>query len=97
MSKHTPGPWRLVDWSHQPKTNRVFVEGPHCEVLFLTKKEDPNRVANARLGTAAPELLQELRLMVIQCCGSEKDASCEKCHRARLVIDKAMGKDTDTP
>ena len=52
--------------------------------------------ALARLWAAAPELLKELRFMVIQCCGSveePKNPNCTKCLSARNTITKAEGKE----
>ena len=60
MSKHTPGPWRVVDsWTDhmvegQNGEEIIWQDGPH---------ETPTiNEANARLIAAAPDLLEALEL-----------------------------------
>lgn len=56
---HTPGPWHTVDSTF----GNIFVEsssdGSVCKVA-----QKKNMVANAQLITAAPDLLEALRVMV---------------------------------
>lgn len=88
MNKHTPGPWKLVDWSHQERTNRVFVEGPGCVTIATTKKENPQRVADARLISVAPELLEAVKKFFIR---FEHEIGSTQYEEIRQLIAKAEG------
>lgn len=64
MSKHTPGPWEVMD-SFYPSIKEVV--GPSFNVKAvmwatdLTEKDYQERLADLRLIAAAPELLEALR------------------------------------
>ena len=79
MSKHTPGPWRVEDWQY-PATGREHVPTVQtdtdaiAEALPLwhdTEDREAERLANARLIAAAPELLEAL-----QECVTDENAAC---------------------
>lgn len=53
---HTPGPWQV------PDDNHVGVYGGDEQTLIATVARTPDRIANARLIAAAPELLAALKL-----------------------------------
>lgn len=92
MSKHTPGPWTMAP--KKPGTP-FTVRGPGFTLLALTPPMDSEVAeANARLMSAAPELLTELRSMVIDCCGQPLNMiGCGGCLSARMVIAKAEGRE----
>lgn len=67
MSKHTPGPWKIClasDLYIEPDRGSDIYQRPLCRVL-------PNfpvgtNAANARLIAAAPDLLTQLKALVVQ-------------------------------
>lgn len=84
MSTHTPGPWRL--WlSDEPRDRGAFVlhgdsPEPHGKNLLIVQRNigTPNGdegVANARLISAAPELLSALKEYV-EWFGAVHGAEC---------------------
>lgn len=59
LAKHTPGPWETRDANNQPGHQQVWGGGmmvADCETLV----ENETAVANARLISAAPDLLEAL-------------------------------------
>lgn len=98
MSKHTPGPWHVV-----PLTlGSVEAEnGTAVCQAFMTKQprkaeDHEERLANARLIAAAPELLEALKDYLQageDCCNPEKDgvvamvlfAKAEEAARAAIA------------
>ena len=92
MSKHTPGPWRVVDsWTDH------MVEGQNGEEIIW--QDGPHNTptinkANARLIAAAPELLEALEHMLqsFLITQSLDDYPIEApCNKARAAIAKAKG------
>jgi hypothetical protein len=61
MSKHTPGPWQFGTSSEGSfyKKNIAGADGYH--VALTSSRDDSEVDANARLISAAPELLEALR------------------------------------
>ena len=92
MSKHTPGPWRVVDsW------NDYMVESQNGEeIIWQDGPHDTPTIneANARLIAAAPDLLEALESMLQSFLITQSlddypiDAPCNK---ARAAIAKAKG------
>ena len=92
MSKHTPGPWRVVDsWNdHMVESQNgeeiIWQDGPHDTPTI--------NEANARLIVAAPDLLEALESMLQSFLITQSlddypiDAPCNK---ARAAIAKAKG------
>ena len=92
MSKHTPGPWRVVDsWNdHMVESQNgeeiIWQDGPHDTPTI--------NEANARLIAAAPDLLEALESMLQSFLITQSlddypiDAPCNK---ARAAIAKAKG------
>lgn len=95
-SNHTPGPWRqtgpnvragdaLICWATNHWAN---AETPESE-----------RLANARLISCAPEMLEALEIILSSTCGDVGDDGYEGCirieakalDRARSIISKAKG------
>jgi hypothetical protein len=92
MSKHTPGPWKIVDsW------NDHVIEGPNGEEIIF--QDGPYgtptiKIENARLIAAAPELMQALQTMVkaFHAYAPKTDGAEYNCViEARAVIAKATG------
>ena len=88
MSKHTPGPWKIVDaW------NYYMVEGQNDEEIIW--QDGPYQTptinkANACLIAAAPDLLKALE--EISLCSQNSMSSKDECGRiARAAIAKAKG------
>ena len=76
MSSFTPGPWEVTDDHPKRACLRVRVAGEYAEVASIYDapeekssqddddvwRNDPVRIANARLIAAAPELLNALQV-----------------------------------
>ena len=107
MSKHTPGPWEVVD-SFYPSMKEVA--GPSFNVKAvmwatdLTERDYQERLADLRLIAAAPELLEAatkalgaLNAVHIQCdvaCVVEPEGEIylrPVIHALRQIIAKATG------
>jgi hypothetical protein len=106
MSKHTPGPWTLSEFTNATNGEPWFrVHGAHT--LLLEIRPDPDgymtgvNAANARLIAAAPDLLATLEMVQrFQICIckqlsiiAEKDSDdpvCDYC-KTEAVIAKAKG------
>ena len=57
MSKHTPGPWEVLD--DRSMTSVVVEYGEICDIVQDGRPASEN-LANARLIAAAPEMLEAL-------------------------------------
>ena len=92
---HTQGPWGAQTWNYQDRHRRnvpviVAKSDAICELYNLWDREndrEPERLANARLIAAAPEMLEALRNL------THPMASDEDLQHALAVIAKAEGGD----
>lgn len=95
MSKHTPGPWRVVGTTVQAGEYRAQSHAiiADCSDFNLDKKE---REANAHLIAAAPEMLEALKDIVStlfqECQPDRGDLFSKIDDIARPAIAKAEGK-----
>jgi hypothetical protein len=93
MSKHTPGPWEVVD-SFYPSIKEVM--GPSFNVKAvmwatdLTERDYQERLADLRLIAAAPELLEALETWLEQYSAEEYE-DCPEVVQTRAAIAKATG------
>ena len=90
MSKHTPGPWIVVEPDVAWAAWRIVdAAGPGvCNVTTRHGGQDLEATANAKLIAAAPDMLSELeRLLDVV---GEEDVSC-----VEAVIAKAEGDSTE--
>lgn len=74
MTKHTPGPWRVVEHAHRDEHLGYFVEGPayiEDEEGYLLSKPD------AELYASAPDLLAVLES--VEWGGSPFEPVCPYC------------------
>lgn len=78
---HTPGPWSFWD---------TLVDGAGGAPVCAVHGKD--RTANARLITAAPDLLEACELLLIY-LGDWNDMEDETCVTARRAIAKARGQE----
>jgi len=93
-SRHTPGPWQVVD-GHYPGFREII--GPSFTISIvmlatdLTIHDRWNREADAFLIAAAPDLLAELESLVdkVESAGWHKSET----EAARAAIAKAKGGD----
>lgn len=89
MSKHTPGPWSVVD-GYYP--GFIGIQGPSFEVSVVVSAPDIDikdymaRTADARLIAAAPDLLEALIAVV-----RVADRATDEFDLARAAIAKARG------
>jgi hypothetical protein len=67
MSKPTPGPWKVVDFSQSE--NLIFIaenkSNGMCIADINTNEHEGSFLANARLIAAAPDLLEAMRSVAI--------------------------------
>lgn len=98
MSKHTPGPWRVI-YDEHGYGNPTSVSPKVCTFNWMQLKamERKNEVlGNAHLIAAAPNLLSALKALVNDTeCGCEETSDrgpirCKRCD-AEIVISKAEG------
>ena len=77
MSKHTPGPWEVLD--DECCTSVVIEYGDICDIVQDDRPEAEN-LANARLIAAATEMLEALEMaqFIIDLgkCTESQDAIC---------------------
>ena len=90
MSKHTPGPWRVVE-DRVPASLEVYA-GKTAIAECWRRADALTELANARLVAAAPELLQSLQ-EVIQYFDAPGDGcfSDAQLAKARAAISNATG------
>lgn len=93
---HTPGPWDFAGGDMTVHANRLALEicrhiGGHAEAYSNDQEEE--RIANARLLEAAPELLAAVKAMVSECEQLPADVryTIDRSH-AMLAIAKAEGR-----
>ncbi len=84
MSRHTPGPWRLVE----DRMNGSFqVYGKTLALFECWRRDDAQtEIANTRLAAAAPELLEALEFVI-----RGVPDTWEGVQKARAAIAKATG------
>ena len=93
MSKHTPGPWVVYGTARDDGyTDFYGIDGSDSSAVVLWDKHGGIReIADARLISAAPELLDALE-MALEYLESWEDLSAgEHCRVARAAIAKATG------
>ena len=84
MTQHTPGPWHVQPFSDVTYVDSEMHSGFRTRICSLRGKKD--RLANARLISAAPELLESLQKLLTISHGP--DCIIEN---ARAAIAKATG------
>jgi hypothetical protein len=93
MSKHTPGPWKVVD-GHYPSFKNVTGPSFTISVVMwatdLTEADYQKRNADLHLIAAAPELLAALQLAVRQ-NGHDMLMTGEELRKCEAAIAKAKG------
>lgn len=102
MSTHTPGPW-FADEDPRPnmRWNRQIMSGPTTTVCFMAHSDGADTEtdeANARLITAAPELLDALiaiRDRLKQCEGVPVTPFEAFDSFYREIVDEAIAKATE--
>lgn len=84
MSKHTPGPWRLVE---DRMNGSLQVYGKTLALFECWRRDDvETEIANARLAASAPELLEALEFVI-----RGVPDTWEGVQKARAAIAKATG------
>jgi hypothetical protein len=97
MSKHTPGPWFVVNIGadDEPmmsvKAARIAGQEPRHEVAICATGDSPQEMedANARLIAAAPELLEALEMLMDEATTDQNLAAI----KALAAIAKARGEE----
>lgn len=100
MSKHTPGPWQMVEAGNGEHRRAAYVGpvGPGGLIAFIYEKPgEVEHAANARLIALAPlllsgaeALLAELDRELPDYCACEPDSTCGAC-RLRQAVSQAKG------
>jgi hypothetical protein len=92
-TKHTPGPWGALGRNrHEQKT--IPLRSIHCErlgysIAFVSYDRDGETEANARLISAAPDLLAACIAMLDERSGAAQLSDASQA--ARAAIAKATG------
>jgi hypothetical protein len=88
MSEHTPGPWKSSD-----RFPGVVLDGgnPPRQVASASGNDADERIANARLIAAAPDLLHALQVVAAQIDDIDDLCNAEACKAVRAAIAKATG------
>lgn len=84
MSKHTPGPWRVVE-DRVPASLEVYA-GKTAIAECWRRADALTELANARLIAAAPDLLEALEFVI-----RGVPDTWEGVQKARAAIAKATG------
>ena len=92
MSAHTPGPWVVHSRAgqHEDGFAPIYADGKQVACAESTVP-DAQVDANARLISAAPDLLAALQELAIHHKATCKDPRCDASLRAWVVIAKAKG------
>lgn len=91
--KHTEGPWHV--WSEQyPRVGPTH----NCTVAGVFACPSGDQQANAQLIAAAPELLQVVKDLLAEMCGSGKSCGHDFCcvcasQKARSIIAKVENRE----
>ncbi|MEY4385812.1 MAG: hypothetical protein RLY20_1095 [Verrucomicrobiota bacterium] len=91
IARHTPGPWR-VDTFGEDNMLGNWVKDSDGNALALIGHAQPNRVGNAHLIAAAPELLEALKNVMALHCPHPRSGEPWVDTVARAAISKAEGK-----
>lgn len=87
-TKHTPGPWHLIETASMMKNGDVTImlanKSPHIHGILYGVKND----ADLRLIAAAPEMLEALELVIIKLDVNRDQKMIEVID---LIINKARG------
>ena len=93
MSEHTKGPWTATKHDqHWVRVNVTIKAGGNTWVAFMPDEDKEERMANARLMAAAPELL-----LALEACyeametDNDYDLKIILPDMIKSVIDKAKG------
>lgn len=85
MSKHTPGPWEVLEEKDYPPS---VISEMHDICTMSGAKSNPSVMADARLIAAAPELLEALEAVMAE----YEDGYGLRClKQVRSAIAKATG------
>ncbi len=88
MSKHTPGPWTKDEYGQLRDANRKFID-VYAVGLCMCSTPNDQAIANARLISAAPDMLEALEALQD---GWSKDAiTAGSWAKAHAAIAKAKG------
>jgi hypothetical protein len=93
MSKHTPGPWNVRQYT---RSNTYFVAPSSGPIIYETTDVNTEGLANAHLIAASPELYAFAQHVVDQikggACGYVDGSENELLIYAQTLIAKAEGK-----
>ena len=89
MNKHTPGPWRIG--APPPNGEQTIGNSQGLMVAIATTGAGIPTNANARLISAAPDLLEALQAIVSTCSVRIDDPRIDHFDAARRAIAKAKG------
>jgi hypothetical protein len=92
-SKHTPGPWKLIDTYIEGSNGLLVANSITIKGKDLKQDEENLNIAraNAALIAAAPEMLEALELCLAELPIGEGAESSEAYLKTLSAIDKAKG------
>jgi hypothetical protein len=96
-AKHTPGPWKAIEWTCHSRTTVVTAYGHEkvvtdCAPGPVSGYLDAEAEANAQLIAAAPEMYTALvSLLPMLYNGFEPDNQSKAYRTVEAVISKALG------
>jgi len=93
MSYFTPGPWQ-IEGKYQGDAGSLYLSTMHPMPIFELQPivgTEAEHIANARLISAAPELLNTLKTLRDAFIGTSIEVQAEALKAARAVIAKAEG------
>ena len=89
MNKHTKGPWTATKHDqHWVRVNVTIKAGGNMWVAFMPDEDKEEKMANARLMAAAPELLEALESLLEQ---TRQYGHTAEIKAAEAAIAKAKG------
>lgn len=93
MAEHTPGPWRQAHDYIEAVPDGEGYAAPSFDICAMADwcgEDEDERLANARLIAAAPDMLKALR-EVVACADSSRNTTFGAVVKCRIAIAKAEG------
>ena len=88
---YTPGPWTHYDDATTTARHEIAASGKTVARVYCTKGDEVVDHANARLIAAAPDLLEALETIMLDCQTGNADISDTAGHAMRTAVAKARG------
>lgn len=96
-TKHTPGPWKVAVSDHRVWVYKEALGKHIADTDTTVTMPRAEQIANARLIAAAPDMLEALREIFMECYPNEgggRTADGAALHRIEVLADEAIIKAT---